>query len=79
MAKLHHSSTQQQKMELNDNDDLCPMCKESLFLDESYTQRVGILNEDDCCIGWMCPHCKATFDEDSSFTGIHGMDEMGEA
>jgi len=79
MAKLHHSSTQQQKMQLNDIDDLCPMCKESLFLDESYTQRVGILNEDDCCIGWMCPHCKATFDEDSSFTGIHGMDEMGEA
>ena len=79
MAKLHHSSTHQQKMQTKSIDDLCPMCKESLSLDEEYTQRVGLLDEDDYCIGWMCPHCKATFDEDSAFTGIHGMDEMGEA
>tara|TARA_R100000781_G_C4002387_1_gene100772 strand:+ start:215 stop:382 length:168 start_codon:yes stop_codon:yes gene_type:complete len=55
------------------------MCKESLYLDEEYSQRIGVLDEDDCCYGWMCPHCKGLFDEDDKLTGIHGMDEMGEA
>ena len=80
MEKLHHSSTHQQKMQLNDIDDLCPMCKESLSLDEDYTQRVGILNEEDYCIGWMCPHCKSRFTPEDKPTELYGsMKVEGEA
>ena len=78
MAKAHRLYTQQPK-QTRDKVDLCPMCKESLYLDEEYSQRIGVLDEDDCCYGWMCPHCKGLFDEDNKLTGIHGMDEMGEA
>ena len=55
------------------------MCKESLYLNDEYTQRVGVIDEDDCYCGWMCPHCKALFDDNEKLTGIQGMDEMGEA
>jgi|TARA_R110000851_G_scaffold289609_1_gene443742 hypothetical protein len=55
------------------------MCKESLFLDEEYSQRIGVLDKDDYCCGWMCPHCKGLFDDEDKLTGIHGMDDMGEA
>ena len=77
MGKAHHSYTQQKKHSKNEID-LCPMCKESLYLDEEYTQRIGVLDEEDYCCGWMCPHCKALFDNEDKLTGIHGMDEMGE-
>ena len=40
---------------------------------------MGILDEDDYCCGWMCPHCSGMFDTDDNLTGINGMDEMGEA
>ena len=55
------------------------MCNESLYLNDEYTQRVGLLDEDDYCTGWMCPHCSGMFDIDNNLTGIQGMDEMGEA
>ena len=55
------------------------MCKESLYLNDEYTQRVEVIDENDYCCGWMCPHCKALFDNDEKLTGIQGMDEMGEA
>ena len=55
------------------------MCNESLYLNDEYTQRVGLLDEDDYCCGWMCPHCNGMFDTKNNLTGIQGMDEMGEA
>ena len=55
------------------------MCDKSLYLNDEYTQRVGLLDEDDYCTGWMCPHCNGMFDTDNNLTGIQGMDEMGEA
>jgi hypothetical protein len=55
------------------------MCSESLYLNDEYTQRVGLLDEKDYCCGWMCPHCDGMFDTDDNLTGINGMDEMGEA
>jgi|13_taG_2_1085334.scaffolds.fasta_scaffold273750_2 RNA polymerase subunit RPABC4/transcription elongation factor Spt4 len=85
MGKVHPSSTQQKKNPSkkkslsNEDIDLCPMCRESLYLDADYTQRVGLIDDDDRFCGWMCPHCKALFDDDDKLTGIQGMDEMGEA
>ena len=78
MGKVLPSYTQQEKS-LKSKVDLCPMCNESLYLNDEYTQRVGILDEDDYCCGWMCPHCKGMFDDENNLTGINGMDEMGEA
>ena len=79
MGKVHPSSTQQKKSLSSKELDLCPMCKESLYLNDEYTQRVGVIDEDDCYCGWMCLHCKALFDDNEKLTGIQGMDEMGEA
>ena len=78
MGKVRPSYTQQTKS-LKSKLDLCPMCNESLYLNDEYTQRVGLLDEDDYCTGWMCPHCNGMFDIDNNLTGIQGMDEMGEA
>ena len=78
MGKVLPSYTQQEKIPKSEID-LCPMCKESLHLDEEYTQRIGVLDENDYCCGWMCPHCDGMFDTDDNLTGINGMDEMGEA
>ena len=77
MGKVLPSYTQQEKIPKSELD-LCPMCKESLHLDEDYTQRIGVLDENDYCCGWMCPHCNGMFDNEDKLTGIHGMDEMGE-
>ena len=78
MGKVRPSYTQQAKNSKSKLD-LCPMCNESLYLNDEYTQRVGLLDEDDYCCGWMCPHCDGMFDTDNNITGIQGLDEMGEA
>ena len=78
MGKVRPSYMQQEKSP-NSKVDLCPMCDKSLYLNDEYTQRVGLLDEDDYCTGWMCPHCDGMFDTDDNLTGINGMDEMGEA
>ena len=78
MGKVRPSYTQQAKSSKNKLD-LCPMCNESLYLNDEYTQRVGLLDEDDYCCGWMCPHCDGMSDTDNNLTGIQGLDEMGEA
>ena len=78
MGKVRPSYMQQEKSP-NSKVDLCPMCDKSLYLNDEYTQRVGLLDEEDYCCGWMCPHCDGMFDIDNNLTGINGMDEMGEA
>ena len=78
MGKVRPSYMQQEKSPKS-KVDLCPMCDESLYLNDEYTQRVGLLDEDDYCTGWMCPHCDGMFDTDNNLTGINGLDEMGEA
>ena len=42
--------------------DPCYVCDKELFLDEKYTQRVGLIDEDDEVYGWMCPFCMSEFD-----------------
>ena len=60
--------------------DPCPICNEELYLNNEFTQRVGLLGDYDDVIGWMCPHCKSEFDTDNhlvKFMGENGM--RGEA
>ena len=41
--------------------DPCPVCDEDLYLDVEFTQRVGLLGNDDDVYGWMCPFCMSEF------------------
>jgi hypothetical protein len=51
-----------------------------LYLDDTYTQRVGLLGDYDEVIGWLCPHCNSEFDTDNHLTKFKGKDGMtGEA
>ena len=78
MEKQYQSHKQQEKKSKIDAD-ICPICEDSLYYNEDYTQRVGLLDDDDQCIGWMCPNCEATFDMDDKLTGLKGYTGMGEA
>jgi len=60
--------------------DPCPICNKELYLNDEYTQRVGLLGTYDEVIGWLCPHCNSEFDSDNhlvKFMGENGM--RGEA
>ena len=60
--------------------DPCPICNEDLYLDEKYTQRIGLLDDYDEVMGWMCPHCKSEFDVENHLTKFMGETGMrGEA
>ena len=51
-------------------EDLCPVCDGDLYYDEYFTQRVGVLDENDEVEGWMCPHCRSLFDLEQNLTYI---------
>ena len=71
---------QPKKMKKKKIDDPCPICNKELYLNEEFTQRVGLLGDYDEVIGWLCPHCKSEFDVDNhlvKFMGESGM--RGEA
>ncbi len=80
MAKLHQSHMHHEVM-LKKNeeteDDPCPMCKKDLYLDDEYSQRIGLLDDDEEICGWMCPHCDGMFDNEDNLTGIFGYPLMG--
>ena len=60
--------------------DPCPICSKELYLDEKFTQRVGLLGEFDEVVGWLCPHCSSEFDKDNHLTKFLGEDGVrGEA
>lgn len=60
--------------------DPCPICSKELYLDEQFTQRVGLLGDYDDVIGWLCPHCSSEFDTDNHLTKFLGEDGLrGEA
>jgi len=60
---------------------LCPVCDENLYYDNQFTQRVGVLADDDFTIeGWMCPFCRAQFDLDNNLLYINPQDiQVGNA
>ena len=50
--------------------DPCPICDENLYLDSTYTSRVGLLDGDDEVYGCMCPFCRSEFDTDGEIIRI---------
>ena len=74
---LSHMTKKTKKSEIIDP---CPICSKDLYLDDTFTQRVGLLGDDDDVIGWLCPHCRSEFDVDEHLTRYKGTAGMtGEA
>ena len=60
--------------------DPCPICSKELHLNHEFTQRIGLLDELDDVIGWLCPHCRSEFNTDNQLTKFMGEDgTRGEA
>ena len=60
--------------------DPCPICSKELHLNHEYTQRVGLLDNFDEVVGWLCPHCRSEFNVDNELVKFMGEDGMrGEA
>ena len=78
MANQNLSPMQNEK---NDDvkgfDDPCPVCKEELYLDDQYTQRIGLIADFDKVIGWLCPHCKTEYDNDTKIVRFLGDSSIG--
>ena len=79
MANQNLSPMQNEK---NDDDDMvlqdpCPVCKEELYLDNEFTQRIGLIDDFDKVIGWICPHCKTEYDNDTKIVRFLGADDIG--
>ena len=73
-------SHMEKKTKKSDTVDPCPICSKDLYLDDTFTQRVGLLGDTDDVIGWLCPHCRSEFDVDEHLTRYKGKDGMtGEA
>ena len=60
--------------------DPCAVCNGELYLDDKYTQRIGLINDDDEVTGWQCPHCKSEYDLDNKIVNLGGLTNItGEA
>ena len=74
---LSHMPKKTKKSEIVDP---CPICSKDLYLDDTFTQRVGLLGDNDDVIGWLCPHCRSEFDVDDHLVKYMGENGMtGEA
>ena len=52
--------------------DPCPICNKELYLDKTFTQRVGLLGDFDEVVGWLCPYCHSEFDTKDHLTKFLG-------
>ena len=52
--------------------DPCPICNKELYLNDEYTQRVGLLGNYDEVVGWLCQHCSSEFDVNDHLTKFLG-------
>ena len=52
--------------------DPCPICNKELYLNDEFTQRVGLLDDFDEVTGWLCPHCSSEFDTDNHIVKLFG-------
>ena len=71
-----HTKKKKKKNKVGSDEEICPICFSDLYLDESYTKKVGLLdiNNKNKYLGWMCPECKSEFDVDNNIMYIYGED-----
>ena len=71
----HKSSPMPKKTKTTKKQDIvdpCPICSKELHLNHEFTQRVGLLDNFDEVVGWLCPHCKSEFDTEDHLTKFLG-------
>ena len=56
--------------------DPCAVCDKELYLDENYTQRIGLINDFDEVTGWQCPHCGSEYDLDGKIINLGGTSKI---
>tara|TARA_R100000234_G_scaffold99847_2_gene68540 strand:+ start:4352 stop:4588 length:237 start_codon:yes stop_codon:yes gene_type:complete len=56
--------------------DYCPVCEKDLYLNSDISKRVGLVDDDDDVIGWLCPYCKTEFDFDNKVVYIMGNEHI---
>ena len=75
-----HMQKKTKKTEKRKAVDPCPICSKELHLNHEFTQRIGLLDNYDEVLGWICPHCRSEFNIDNQLTKFMGEDGMrGEA
>ena len=68
--KLSHTQKKKDKK----TKDPCPVCDRELYFSEDYSSRAGLLDDNEECIGWMCPYCNTEFDFNNKVTYIMPLD-----
>ena len=69
-AKYSHT------LKKTNKDDSCPVCDKNLYLSETLSQRVGLLEADNTIAGWICPFCETEFGNDDEIVYIYGRDSV---
>ena len=70
-------TTRKSRKELIDyKEDICEICDCSLYHNERYTKRIGMIDGNNKVIGWMCPECKSEFDFDNKILYIYGQNSV---
>ena len=69
VEKQNLSGTKKKKSRVKDD---CPVCEKDLYLNSDISKRVGLVDEKDDIIGWLCPFCKTEFDFNSKVIHIMG-------
>ena len=79
-AQSNENQKKFKKTERKKIKDPCLVCDGELYLDGDFTQRIGLINEQDDVYGWMCPHCRSEFDMEGKITNLSGTSNIsGEA
>lgn len=56
--------SENQKNNSNKKNDPCAVCDENLYINSEYSHRIGLVDEDESVLGWLCPFCRSEFDID---------------
>tara|TARA_R100000808_G_C2150627_1_gene159419 strand:- start:1355 stop:1600 length:246 start_codon:yes stop_codon:yes gene_type:complete len=55
-------------------EDLCPVCQEDLYISSTYSKRIGLVDENDTLLGWLCYYCRSEFDDKDRIVTIEDSD-----
>ena len=55
-------------------EDLCPVCQEDLYISNTYSKRIGLVDENDTLLGWLCYYCRSEFDDKDRIVTIEDSD-----
>jgi RNase P subunit RPR2 len=50
--------------------DPCTVCDRNLYYNSDFSRRVGLVDDDNEILGWMCPFCGSEFTEDNELVTL---------